>query len=103
MKKLFALLVIAGMVSFVACGPKGPTKEQLEKKRQDSIRTADSIAQVEAQQKRAQDSIAKIEAENKRKQDSIADAEKNKKPIKKNTKPVKKPVVKPNTKIKGKG
>ncbi len=98
MKKLFALLVVAGMVSFVACGPKGPSKEELEKKRQDSIRTADSIAKVEADAKAAQELAAK-EAEAKRIADSIADAEKNKKPIKKPTKPV----VKPNTKVPGKG
>jgi len=99
MKKLFALLVVAGMVSFVACGPKGPSKEELEKKRQDSIRTADSIAKVEAEQKRIQDSIANAEAEAKRIADSIAEAEKNKKPGKKPSKPI----VKPNTKIPGKG
>jgi septal ring factor EnvC (AmiA/AmiB activator) len=99
MKKLFALLVVAGMVSFVACGPKGLSKEELEKKRQDSIKTADSIAKVEAEQKRVQDSIAKVEAEAKRVADSIAEAAKNKKPIKKPSKPV----VKPNTKLPGKG
>jgi len=98
MKKLFALLVVAGMVSFVACGPKGPSKEELAKKAADSIRTADSIAVVEATAKRVQDSIAKVEAEAKRVADSIA-AAKDKKPIKKTTKPV----VKPNTKVPGKG
>jgi len=100
MKKLFALLVVAGMVSFVACGPKGPSKEELEKRRQDSIRRADSIAKVEAEKKAEEERIAK-EAEAKRIADSIAEAEKNKKnkPIKKKTTPV----VKPNTKIPGKG
>jgi hypothetical protein len=89
MKKLFALLVVAGMVSFVACGPKGPSKEELEKKRQDSIRTADSISKVEAEQKRVQDSIAKVEAEAKRVADSIANADKNKKGPKKGDKKIK--------------
>jgi septal ring factor EnvC (AmiA/AmiB activator) len=98
MKKLFALLVVAGMVSFVACGPKGPSKEELEKKRQDSIRTADSIAKVEAEQKRVQDSIAKVEAEAKRVADSIANADKNKKGPKKVDKK-----VKTGEKLKGKG
>jgi septal ring factor EnvC (AmiA/AmiB activator) len=74
MKKLFALLVVAGMVSFVACGPKGPSKEELEKQKQDSIRKADSIAKVEAEAKRVQDSIANAEAEAKRIADSIAEA-----------------------------
>ncbi len=96
MKKLFALLVVAGMVSFVACGPKGPSKEELEKKRQDSIRTADSIAKVEADAKAAQELAAK-EAEAKRIADSIADAEKNKKGNKKVDK------IKVGDKVKGKG
>lgn len=55
MKKLFALLVVAGMVSFVACGPSA--EEKAAKAREDSIRIADSIAQVEAEQARIADSI----------------------------------------------
>ena len=98
MKKLFALLVVAGMVSFVACGPKGPSKEELAKKAADSIRDADSIAAVEATAKRVQDSIATVEAEAKRIADSIAAAPKTKKTTK-----TTKPVVKPNTKVPGKG
>lgn len=99
MKKLFALLVVAGMVSFVACGPKGPSKEELAKKAaDDSIRKSDSIAAVEATAKRVQDSIATVEAEAKRIADSIAAAPKTKK-----TKKPTKPVVKPNTKVPGKG
>jgi hypothetical protein len=98
MKKLFALLVVAGMVSFVACGPKGPSKEEIAKRIADSTRKADSIAKVEADAKAAQELAAK-EAEAKRIADSIANADKNKKPIKKTTKPV----VKPNTKLPGKG
>ena len=84
MKKLFALLVVAGMVSFVACGPKGPSAEETAKRIADSTRTADSIAKVEADLKAAQDAAAKIAAEEKRVADSIA-AAKDKKPIKKNT------------------
>lgn len=56
MKKLFALLVVAGMVSFVACGPSA--EEKAEKARQDSIRVADSMALVAAEQQKVADSIA---------------------------------------------
>lgn len=75
MKKLSSLLLVAGTLAFVACGPSA---EELEKARQDSIAKADSIAAVEAEiqaakEKQIQDSIAAV-AE-KAKQDSIAAAE----------------------------
>ncbi|HBX52239.1 MAG: hypothetical protein A2275_13530 [Bacteroidetes bacterium RIFOXYA12_FULL_35_11] len=75
MKKLSSLLLVAGTLAFVACGPSA---EELEKKRQDSIATADSIAAVEAEvqaakEKAIQDSIAAV-AE-KAQADSIAAAE----------------------------
>ncbi|HPT15416.1 MAG TPA: hypothetical protein PK796_11535 [Bacteroidales bacterium] len=66
MKKFFAFLAIAGMVTFVACGPSA--EEKAEKARQDSIRLADSIAQVEAAAQAQVDSLAKVAA------DSIAAA-----------------------------
>ncbi|MCK9618408.1 MAG: hypothetical protein M0R21_11325 [Lentimicrobiaceae bacterium] len=52
MKKLFALLVVAGMVAFVAC-KSGANKEAEQAKldsiaKADSIRIADSLAQVAA-------------------------------------------------------
>jgi len=76
MKKLFALLVVAGMVAFVACGPK--KDKEAEQKRLDSLK-ADSLAQVEKAQKDA-DSIAaaqKAQAEaDSLKADSIAKADK---------------------------
>ncbi len=54
--KIFAqILVVAGLATFVACGPNA---EQLaEQARLDSIRIADSIALVEAEAIRIQDSI----------------------------------------------
>lgn len=87
MKKVLSTLLIAGVATLVACGPSA--KEKAEKARQDSIRIADSIAQVEADKAAKEqarlDSIAKVENE-KRIQDSLAQIEANKKkaaPVKK--------------------
>jgi hypothetical protein len=78
MKKLFTLFVVAGMLSFVACGPSAKEKEAQEQKMKDSlaeVHKQDSIAKAEAAQMAAEqakkDSIAKA--------DSIANAEKDKK------------------------
>ena len=84
MKKIFTLLLIAGMASFIACGPSA--KEKAEAAKQDSIRIADSIAKETAKadsiaqiaEKAKQDSIAKA--------DSIANAEKTKAVTKTKTK-----------------
>ena len=46
MKKLFALLVVAGMVAVVACGPSA--EEKRAKEVADSIAQADSLAKVAA-------------------------------------------------------
>ncbi len=75
MKKLASLLLVAGMVAFVACGPSAEEKAAMEKAKQDSIDAAnkavqDSIAMAAEQAK--MDSIAKAQA------DSIAAAEANK-------------------------
>ncbi len=75
MKKLASLMLVAGTLVFVACGPSA---EQLEKVRQDSIAKADSIAAVQAEiqaakEKAIQDSISA--AQEKVRQDSIAKAE----------------------------
>ncbi|HRY33477.1 MAG TPA: hypothetical protein P5531_10965 [Bacteroidales bacterium] len=75
MKKIFMLFIVAGMFSFLACGPSAEEKAAAEKARQDSINAviekakADSIAAVE--QARA-DSMAAAEQA---RQDSIAAAE----------------------------
>ena len=77
MKKLFGLLMIAGMMSFVACGPSAE-EQAAEQARLDSL-TADSIAQVEAAAAAEQtriDSIAQVEAAEQAKADSIANAPK---------------------------
>ena len=72
MKKLLALVLVAAMASFVACG--GGKDKAKEQKRLDSIKQ-DSIAKI----KKA-DSLAAAEKEMKRldslKQDSIAKADK---------------------------
>ena len=60
MKKLFGLLMIAGMMSFVACGPSA--EELAEKAKQDSIRVADSLAVIAAAEQAKADSIAAAEA-----------------------------------------
>lgn len=75
MKRFASLMLVAGTLAFVACGPSA---EEIEKKRQDSIAKADSIAAVQAEiqaakEKAIQDSIAA--AQEKAKQDSIAKAE----------------------------
>jgi len=75
MKKLASLLLVAGMVAFVACGPSAEEKAAMEKAKQDSIDAAtkavqDSITMAAEQAK--MDSIAKAQA------DSIAAAEANK-------------------------
>ncbi|HNW98049.1 MAG TPA: hypothetical protein PKK00_06530 [Bacteroidales bacterium] len=75
MKKLFALALVAGMVTFVACGPSKADQEKKEKERQDSINSAEKA-------KREADSLARVEADQRRmdslRQDSIQKAEKNK-------------------------
>ena len=70
MKKLLALVIISGMVTFVACGPSKKDIEAKEKLKQDSIaavdkqrKQADSLAQVE-KQKREADSLAQMDEEN---------------------------------------
>ena len=77
MKKLFGLLMIAGMMSFVACGPSAE-EQAAEQARLDSL-TADSIAQVEAaaaEQTIVNDSIAQVKVAEQAKADSIANAPK---------------------------
>jgi hypothetical protein len=66
MKKLFALLLVAGMVAVVACGPSA--EEKRAKEIADSTALADSLAQVQAGQQAKMDSLAKVTA------DSIAAA-----------------------------
>jgi hypothetical protein len=72
MKKLATLLVIGAVALMYSCGPSA--KELEEKRIADSIRVADSLAIVQAEQQRVADSIAKA-AEEKRISDSIAHAD----------------------------
>lgn len=73
MKKLIQLLVVAGMASFIACGPSA--SEKAEKAKQDSIRQADSIATLQADSIRKADSVAAISSESMRVADSIKKAD----------------------------
>ena len=61
MKKLFALLLVAGMVAVIACGPSA--EEKRAKEVADSTAKADSLAQVQAANQAKMDSIAKIAAD----------------------------------------
>jgi len=72
MKKLASLLMAGAVIFMFACGPSAKEKE--EKRIADSIRVADSLAMVQAEQQRIADSIAKVQEE-KRKMDSIAHAD----------------------------
>ena len=58
MKTLSIILFVAGLATMVSCGPNA--EQTAEIARLDSIRQADSIALVEAEQIRIQDSIALI-------------------------------------------
>ncbi len=61
MKKIATLLVIGAVALLYACGPSA--KEQEETRIADSIRVADSLAMVQAEQQRIADSIAIAQAE----------------------------------------
>lgn len=73
MKKLVQLLVVAGMASFIACGPSA--SEKAEKAKQDSIRQADSIATLQADSIRKADSVAALNSDALRKADSVKKAD----------------------------
>ena len=74
MKKVFSLLMVAGMFTFFACG-NAQKQQDAEKAQQDSITQADSIKRIEdeAKQIQMQDSLA-----NAIKEDSIKKAEESK-------------------------
>ena len=99
MKKLLALALVAGMVTFISCGPSKKDQEAKEKAKQDSIAAAEK-AKIEA------DSLAAVEKEKNRldslKKDSIAKAEKPKANKPKVVHPTQQPQPKP-TKPSGKG
>lgn len=68
------ILIFLSLGIFLAMTACGPSAKEIEAKRiADSIRTADSLAMVQAEVTRRNDSIAKVEAE-KRIADSIAAA-----------------------------
>jgi hypothetical protein len=97
MKKILSIVLAAGFLAIVACGPSAEEKAAAEKARQDSIQAAmdkmaaDSAAAAQANmEKMMQDSIAAATAA--AQADSIAAAE-----AKAKAKPAKKPVSKPKT------
>lgn len=59
MKKLATVLVIGAVAFMYSCGPSA--KELEEKRIADSIRVADSLAMVQAEQQRIADSIAQAQ------------------------------------------
>ena len=61
MKKLATVLVIGAVALVTSCGPSA--KELEEKRIADSIRVADSLAMVQAEQQRIADSIQKAQVE----------------------------------------
>ncbi len=69
MKKLTTLLVVGALAFLYACGPS--VKELEENRIADSIRVADSLAIVQAEQHRIADSIAQSQADAAR-ADSVA-------------------------------
>ena len=88
MKKLFSILLSAGIVMLIACGPSADEKAKMDKERQDSLDRVtkamnDSIAKVQeaAMEKQKADSTAAAQME-KARQDSMEAAAK-KKPVKK--------------------
>ena len=88
MKKLALILVIGAVTFMSSCGMSAKEKEA--KRITDSTRVADSMAMVQAHQKRVADSIANVQAQ-KRVADSIAHQDSIKKhlikPAKKAVKP----------------
>jgi vacuolar-type H+-ATPase subunit H len=85
MKKLLTVFAVAGMFTFIACGPSAEEKAKIEQARQDSIKAAEEAARAVEQAR--QDSIRMVEeaakAAEQARQDSIKKAEeeaKNKKP-----------------------
>jgi len=64
MKKFLTLIAVAGIFTFVACGPSAEQKAAAEKAKADSIAKADSMnrAQQASMMKAKSDSIAKAAA-----------------------------------------
>ena len=85
MKKVFTLVAVAAMFSFVACGPSAEEKAAAEKAKQDSIAAVEAATAAEeaAKAQAMADSTAAYaaaeEAKAKATADSIAAAEANKK------------------------
>jgi hypothetical protein len=76
MKKVLALVALAGMFAFSSCGPSKEEMEKKEKAKQDSIHMADSI-QAEKDKAKMQaeaDSLKKIEEDKAAKMKMMADS-----------------------------
>ncbi|MEI6822503.1 MAG: hypothetical protein WCL51_11265 [Bacteroidota bacterium] len=63
MKRLLSLIVIAGMCTFVACGPSAEEKAKAEKAKQDSLQAIEQtrIADSTAKETAKADSVKQIE------------------------------------------
>ncbi len=85
MKKLFTLVAVASMFTFVACGPSAEEKAAAEKAKQDSIAAVEAATAAEeaAKAQAMADSTAAysaaVEAEAKRVADSVEASKKGKK------------------------
>ncbi len=67
MKKVLTLAVVAGMISFTACGPSQADLDKAKKMHDDSVRIADSTAAAmeaaKMKEQMMQDSIANAQKE----------------------------------------
>ena len=76
MKKVFTLVAVAGMVTFVACGPSAEEKAAKEKAKQDSIAAVEAAKAAEeaAKAQAIADSTAKYAEAQAAKQKAIDDS-----------------------------
>lgn len=76
MKKLFTLVAVAGMFTFVACGPSAEEKAAAEKAKQDSIAAVEAAKAAEdaAKAQAIADSTAAFTAAEEAKAQATADS-----------------------------
>ncbi|MGQ0826770.1 MAG: hypothetical protein ACT4ON_00090 [Bacteroidota bacterium] len=76
MKKLFTLVAVAGMFTFVACGPSAEEKAAAEKAKQDSIAAVEAAKAAEeaAKAQATADSTAAFTAAEEAKAQATADS-----------------------------
>jgi hypothetical protein len=76
MKKVLALVALAGMFAFTSCGPSKEEMEKKQKMHDDSVRVADSITaeKDKAKMQHEADSMKQIEEANAAKMKMMADS-----------------------------